>query len=191
MDDVEPTTESSTLAATSSSPSHHHTSAGAVQHQFQESQTYTDNAVSAFNDVDDWFSLKRSSLFIAEKTCEMVCYVWFSSLLGPSMSRHRSRARCTQGGGDASDAPTNGGSANRIPKDRPLRLTRHDTTIPAPLTPVPPPFNSQLRANSYPSCKSSLRRRTSEPEDDCAVVALLRIRRMRNVFYPVFRSQPL
>lgn len=53
-----------------------------------------------------------------EKTCEMVYYLWFSSSLEPLASRHRSHARCTQGGGDASDALTNGGSANRIPKDR-------------------------------------------------------------------------
>ncbi|KAH8111443.1 cyclin-domain-containing protein [Phellopilus nigrolimitatus] len=42
----------------------------------------------------DWVtnSQKRSAHFIAEKTCEMVCYLWFSSSLGPSAaaaSRHR------------------------------------------------------------------------------------------------------
>ena len=41
----------------------------------------------------DWVtsSEKRSAHFIAEKVCEMVCYLWFSSSLGPgaASSRHR------------------------------------------------------------------------------------------------------
>ncbi|KAL4254902.1 hypothetical protein ABKN59_004321 [Abortiporus biennis] len=41
----------------------------------------------------DWFtpSAQRSSQFIAEKTCEMVCYLWFSTLSqtsSPKRSRH-------------------------------------------------------------------------------------------------------
>lgn len=40
----------------------------------------------------DWFdtSLKRSTSFVAEKTCEMVCYLWFSSA-PPSSTRSRSQ----------------------------------------------------------------------------------------------------
>lgn len=36
----------------------------------------------------DWFddSLKRSSHYIAEKTCEMICYLWFSVSLSSSTS---------------------------------------------------------------------------------------------------------
>lgn len=36
----------------------------------------------------DWFddSLKRSSHYIAEKTCEMICYLWFSVSLSSSAS---------------------------------------------------------------------------------------------------------
>lgn len=43
--------------------------------------------------IADWVisPQKRSAHFIAEKVCEMVCYFWFSSSLGPSAasSRHR------------------------------------------------------------------------------------------------------
>ena len=40
----------------------------------------------------DWFdiSLKRPASFVAEKTCEMVCYLWFSSSM-PSSTRPRSQ----------------------------------------------------------------------------------------------------
>ena len=40
----------------------------------------------------DWFdlSLKRPASFVAEKTCEMVCYLWFSSSV-PSSARSRSQ----------------------------------------------------------------------------------------------------
>ncbi|KAF8139811.1 cyclin-domain-containing protein [Boletus edulis] len=40
----------------------------------------------------DWFdiSLKRPASFVAEKTCEMVCYLWFSSSV-PSSTRLRSQ----------------------------------------------------------------------------------------------------
>ncbi|KAI9566960.1 cyclin-domain-containing protein [Boletus coccyginus] len=40
----------------------------------------------------DWFdiSLKRPASFVAEKTCEMVCYLWFSSSV-PSSTRPRSQ----------------------------------------------------------------------------------------------------
>ncbi|KAH7925695.1 hypothetical protein BV22DRAFT_1088581 [Leucogyrophana mollusca] len=39
--------------------------------------------------VIDWFdfSLKRSAHFIAEKTCEMICYLWFSSSLSSTARR--------------------------------------------------------------------------------------------------------
>lgn len=42
--------------------------------------------------VIDWFdtSLKRPASFVAEKTCEMVCYLWFSSS-PPSSARPRSQ----------------------------------------------------------------------------------------------------
>lgn len=44
--------------------------------------------------VADWVTSthKRSARFIAEKTCEMVCYLWFSSNLGPTAASKR-RAR--------------------------------------------------------------------------------------------------
>jgi hypothetical protein len=40
----------------------------------------------------DWldFSRKRSAHFIAEKTCEMICYLWFSAQSSP-YSRHSRR----------------------------------------------------------------------------------------------------
>ncbi|EGN94199.1 hypothetical protein SERLA73DRAFT_188816 [Serpula lacrymans var. lacrymans S7.3] len=40
----------------------------------------------------DWsdFSLKRSAHFIAEKTCEMICYLWFSTSLSGTSQRLRS-----------------------------------------------------------------------------------------------------
>ncbi|CCL98932.1 uncharacterized protein FIBRA_00939 [Fibroporia radiculosa] len=41
----------------------------------------------------DWFSTseQRSSQFIAEKTCEMICYLWFSSLSESSSPSKRNR----------------------------------------------------------------------------------------------------
>jgi len=43
--------------------------------------------------IGDWFSpsTQRSSQFIAEKTCEMVCYLWFSTLSQTSSPSKRSR----------------------------------------------------------------------------------------------------
>ena len=61
------------------------------------------------HDAADWVSStsKRSSLFIAEKTCEMICYLWFSSSLGPSSSRHRSaRARRAAAAAASSSSPS-------------------------------------------------------------------------------------
>lgn len=43
----------------------------------------------------DWVtsSQKRSAHFIAEKMCEMVCYLWFSNNIGSSKSSSRRRSR--------------------------------------------------------------------------------------------------
>lgn len=44
------------------------------------------------HNVADWLSPthRRSAHFIAEKTCEMVCYLWFSSSLAPSTRKRLS-----------------------------------------------------------------------------------------------------
>lgn len=47
---------------------------------------------SPTNKVSDWFSPShRSCQYIAEKTCEMVCYLWFSTLSQTSSPTKRSR----------------------------------------------------------------------------------------------------
>lgn len=56
-----------------------------------EADSYHANALAA---AADWVTnpAQRSAHFIAEKTCEMVCYLWFSSSLGPRAAA-ASRAR--------------------------------------------------------------------------------------------------
>jgi hypothetical protein len=49
----------------------------------QESSSSSPNPI-----LSDWFvNSHQSSLYLAEKTCEMVCYLWFSSN-SPSPRRH-------------------------------------------------------------------------------------------------------
>ena len=49
--------------------------------------------------------------FIAEKVCEMICYLWFSSSISGSRSA-RSRARRRQGAGSSSPVSNNSGSTS-------------------------------------------------------------------------------
>jgi hypothetical protein len=56
------------------------------EHPFQPKSVVSEDAPRPIDWFDD--SLKRSPHYIAEKTCEMICYLWFSSSLSnPSIPR--------------------------------------------------------------------------------------------------------
>ncbi|KAJ8589078.1 hypothetical protein M405DRAFT_818681 [Rhizopogon salebrosus TDB-379] len=56
------------------------------EHPFQPKPVVSEDATRPIDWFDD--SLKRSPHYIAEKTCEMICYLWFSSSLSnPSIPR--------------------------------------------------------------------------------------------------------
>ncbi|KAG6334329.1 hypothetical protein ID866_4764 [Astraeus odoratus] len=61
----------------SDSPERYEAEADVCEPPFQHKQFISDDAPHLI----DWFdsSLKRPASFIAEKTCEMVCYLWFSN----------------------------------------------------------------------------------------------------------------
>lgn len=62
-----------------------------VDSEMEDSYTYPEPSQHAADWVTDY--QKLSAHFIAEKTCEMVCYLWFSSSLRPGMSGSPSRTR--------------------------------------------------------------------------------------------------
>jgi len=59
-----------------------------LEHPFQQKPAVSEDAPRQIDWFDD--SLKRSSHYIAEKTCEMICYLWFSSSLSTASTSHQS-----------------------------------------------------------------------------------------------------
>lgn len=69
------------------------------EYDHDEQSQSSDEERKEEKELTEWVtaaSPRRSSHFLAEKTCEMVCYLWFSASLGPSARkrrRERDRAR--------------------------------------------------------------------------------------------------
>lgn len=57
------------------------------EHPFQQKPIVSEDIPRPIDWFDD--SLKRSSHYIAEKTCEMICYLWFSSSLSNTSPSHQ------------------------------------------------------------------------------------------------------
>lgn len=127
----------------------------------------------------DWldFTRTRSAHFIAEKTCEMICYLWFSSPPADAV-----------GGEDDDATMKKGAGKEEVSLTSPMKSTRSSSNPPAkrPFSSTSPPSSLQLRTT--PTFVSFMQKllETTQVSQSVIVLSLHFIYRLkeRNRFTP-------